>query len=309
MQVAVLIPAKDAAPTVGRAVGSALTDAATAEVVVIDDGSTDDTADAARRMDDGSGRLRILRQANTGPSGALNRGHAASTAPYVCVLDADDFFLPGRLTRIFQESRTDWDMAADRLLLAREGAEDGPYEHWGGAIPADGLVSFAAFVSGNITDPKRPRTELGYLQPVFRRDFLDAHAIRYDEAVRLGEDYLFYAEALGQGARFEVVRSYGYVAVARANSLSHRHSSSDLHALLQADRRLLQTLELTPEERRVLRRHIHFVRQKWAYHFALDAKAQGDLGAALPRLIRNLDVLGYGVNRTLRARLGRRAPV
>jgi succinoglycan biosynthesis protein ExoU len=159
--VAVLIPAKDAADTIARAVRSALAEPQAGEVVVIDDGSTDGTAEAAAACDDGSGRLRILRQANAGPSAAINRGHDATSCDYVCVLDADDFFVEGRLGRIFGEAGPGWDMAADGLLLAREGAEEGPYERWEGRVPSNGIVGFAQFVAGNVTDRNRPRTELG----------------------------------------------------------------------------------------------------------------------------------------------------
>ena len=64
----------------------------------VDDASTDGTADAARAAGDGSGRLKVLTQPlNAGTSAARNRGIAESTAPWIGVLDSDDFFLPGRL--------------------------------------------------------------------------------------------------------------------------------------------------------------------------------------------------------------------
>jgi succinoglycan biosynthesis protein ExoU len=300
--VAVLIPAKDAAGTIVRAVRSALSQREVAEVLVIDDGSTDGSGTSASSADDGTGRLRILRQVNAGPSAAINNGHDASRSEFVCVLDADDFFVEGRLARLFAEAGSGWTMAADRLLLAREGAEDGPYEPWAGAIPSDNRLTFAQFVAGNVTDRTRPRTELGYLQPVFRRSFIDAHGLRYNEGVRLGEDYLFYAEALARGADFRVTNSFGYVAVSRAQSLSHRHSSADLKALLEADRKLAKLPGLLPQDLRALARHSTDVRRKWVYHLALDAKAEGELGRALPTLLMNPDALCFAIFQTARAR-------
>jgi len=139
--VAVLIPAKDAVATVARAVRSALAQREAGEVLVVVDGSRDSTAEAALACDDGSGRLKVLRQANRGPSAAINAAHDATSSPLVCVLDADDFFQPGRLA----EAGRDWELAADRLLIAEEGAEDGPYEAWGGIVPENGLLGFADF--------------------------------------------------------------------------------------------------------------------------------------------------------------------
>lgn len=305
--VAVLIPAFDAAATVARAVASALAQAEAAEVVVVDDGSRDETARIAQACDDGSGRLRVLRQANRGPAHAVNSAYDASTAPHVCVLDADDFFLPGRLGAIFGHLGDDWDMAADRLLIAAEGAEDGPYRPWGMRLPTSGRVSFVDFVLGNLADPKRPRSELGYLQPVLRRAFLDAHGLRHDENLRLGEDYLLYAEALACGARFHVADDYGYVAVARPASLSHRHTAADLGALLEADLRLARRPGLTAADRRALRTHIANTRRRWIYHLTLEAKAAGRLHHALGALIGHPDTVGYVLAQTARAKLaGRR---
>lgn len=301
--VAVLVPAFNASSTIERAVRSALIQDEVGEVLVIDDGSTDDTAEAAARCDDGTGRLRVLQKANGGPGSAVNLARDASTAPYFCVLDSDDFFLAGRLSRIFAGAGEGWDMAADRLFLARLGQEDGPFAPWAGQIPPSGRITLEDFVRGNITDPRRPRAELGYLQPVFRRAFFDEHQVRHDEQLRLGEDYLFYGLALARGARFEVVESRRYVAVARPDSLSHSHGVADLEALRAADGRLLQEPGLSPAERAALTAHARHLQQKITYRRALETKASGDLPGALRLCVGDLGTLLYIVDQTARAKL------
>lgn len=64
------------------------------EIVVVNDGSTDATADVIRRYGD---RLRVLNQANAGVSIARNRGVAISTGQLVCFLDADDRLEPRKI--------------------------------------------------------------------------------------------------------------------------------------------------------------------------------------------------------------------
>lgn len=66
------------------------------EIIVIDDGSEDDTAGVARNYGDA---VRYERQANRGPSAARNRGIALATQPYVAFLDADDFWRPEFLAK------------------------------------------------------------------------------------------------------------------------------------------------------------------------------------------------------------------
>ena len=68
------------------------------EVIVVDDGSTDDSADIVRRYSDP--RIRLIRQENAGVSAARNRGIAAATTPFVALLDADDEWRPGFLEKV-----------------------------------------------------------------------------------------------------------------------------------------------------------------------------------------------------------------
>ena len=117
--ICVVIAAYNSAATIGRAVASALAQAETVEVIVVDDASTDATAAAARAADDGSGRLTVRCLAmNGGPSHARNLAIAASHATHIAVLDADDFFLPGRFAALL--TVPNWDMIADDIAAKGE---------------------------------------------------------------------------------------------------------------------------------------------------------------------------------------------
>ena len=94
-QVSVVIPAYNAATTIEAAVESMLTQSLPPhEIIVVDDGSTDGTADVLTSFGDS---IRIVRQDNRGLAEARTTGNAATTGDYVAWLDADDRALPERL--------------------------------------------------------------------------------------------------------------------------------------------------------------------------------------------------------------------
>ena len=96
--VSVIVPAYNVAPYVAEAVTSALQQTEERiEVIVMDDGSVDGTAERIRSIADQ--RLRILSQQHSGSAAARNSGMSYARAPYVAFLDADDRWVPDKLER------------------------------------------------------------------------------------------------------------------------------------------------------------------------------------------------------------------
>jgi succinoglycan biosynthesis protein ExoU len=276
--VCVIIAAKNAAGTITRAIRSGLRESRVAEVVVVDDGSTDGTAETARAADDGSGRLRVLPlDVNKGPAFARNHAIAHSTAPLIAILDADDFFLDGRFDRLLAED--DWDFVADNIVFI-----DGRGEVIEPDVPdfeaAPRFLDIHGFIEGNISRRGASRGEIGFLKPVMRRSFLDSHGLRYKEELRLGEDYDLYARALVNGARYKIVHGCGYGAVVRQDSLSGRHRTLDLKRLYEADRAILAVPGLPKEIAAALRRHERHVRGRYELRRFLDIKAEAGIWQA-----------------------------
>jgi succinoglycan biosynthesis protein ExoU len=278
--VCVIIAAKNAADTIGLAATSALREREVAEVVVIDDGSSDGTADAARSADDGSSRLKIVSfEKNRGPSAARNHAIEISTAPLIAILDADDFFFEGRFSRMLAED--DWDFVADNIAFVEAEMAARAPQQLDRFADRPVFLDLVAFIDGNISKRGVRRGEIGFLKPVMRRSFLDTHRLRYREEMRLGEDYDLYVRALANGARYKVIHSCGYGAVVRGDSLSGSHRTDDIRKLYEADLAILASGTLTPEGAAAVRRHESHVRGKYELRHFLDVKKQKGPAAAL----------------------------
>jgi succinoglycan biosynthesis protein ExoU len=278
-EVDVIIAAWNRADTIERAIRSVADEPAVRSVIVVDDASTDKTADHALALAGGLPKLKVIvKSQNAGPSAARNAALAVSDAPWIAILDGDDYMQPGRLTRLLALS-AHADFVADDLLQIDEAAPPGTTPHpllnidstWPSEI---GLIDF---VRGNISIRGRLRREMGFLKPIMRRAFLQDHGLHYDEAVRLGEDYLLYAGALATGARFRLVPAAGYVAVMRSTSLSGRHSRQDLEALLRGGQRLAALPKLQPEERHALEQHCRHIDGKIRWLVVIEAVKARDL--------------------------------
>jgi glycosyltransferase involved in cell wall biosynthesis len=95
--VTVLINTYNYAHFLARAIESALQqeyDGPRLEVLVVDDGSIDDTAEVVRRYSD---RVRYVTKPNGGQASAFNLGFREATGEIICLLDSDDYFYPGKV--------------------------------------------------------------------------------------------------------------------------------------------------------------------------------------------------------------------
>jgi len=95
MKISVVIPAYNCASFIGEAIESVLKQTISVhEIIVIDDGSEDDTGAIVRKK---YSQVRILNQKNSGPSTARNRGIAEASGDWIAFLDADDIWLPNKI--------------------------------------------------------------------------------------------------------------------------------------------------------------------------------------------------------------------
>ncbi|MBW0159690.1 glycosyltransferase family 2 protein [Sedimentimonas flavescens] len=158
----VIIPAFNAARTLAEALASVCAQRpAPAEVIVVDDGSSDQTAVIAREF---GGPVRVLSQANAGPGAATMAGVRSAGCEVLAFLDADDLWLPGKIARQFEklEVMGAGGIVCTRMRQFRHGIpDDGTGEVRDGLSRSTMLTTRAVFDQvGPIVDPPGRRGEL-----------------------------------------------------------------------------------------------------------------------------------------------------
>ncbi|WP_169953270.1 glycosyltransferase family 2 protein [Microbispora sp. H11081] len=175
IDVSVVVPAYNRRASLDRCLTSLLVQRVAKEIVVIDGGSRDGTPALLDLYAAHHPRLiTVIRDAQPGtPGGARNRGLERAAGRYVFFCDAGDHLAPDALARLVATAdRTGADVVVGRIAGARQGLRDS----------ADRASLTAVY------------DDLSCFK-LFRRDFLDRHAVRFDETQRRGEDMTFAVHA------------------------------------------------------------------------------------------------------------------
>lgn len=196
----VLVPAYNSGATLPRAVRSALAqDMRDLELIVINDGSSDNTQRVAEELAATDPRVRVIAlPRNRGKPFAMNTAIAEARGRWIAVLDADDWYEPDRLsTLIGTAERMQVPMIADNQYLYDDGAE----QIVSTAFPirrGNRLLDKAAFMAGS-----KPYSDFdfGMLKPVMRADFIRSSGLLYRENAKLSEDFLYIVEFFAAGGR------------------------------------------------------------------------------------------------------------
>ena len=168
--VSVVIAVRDRHRQLPEAVDSVLAQTGVdVEVVVVNDGSTDGTAEVADGIAARFDAVRVVHQANAGPSAARNTGVALTTGPWLTFLDSDDLMMPGRLAAQVSELQY---LGPNSAVMGEEHIE-----------VADGVVAPPSISAAQAQ--QRPRWYTMTMMTT-RSVFDDVGG--FDESLRIGED-------------------------------------------------------------------------------------------------------------------------
>lgn len=170
--VSVVVPAHQAAPEIGACLTSVLWQSYPAlELIVVDDGSIDDTAALVAAHTDA--RVRLVRQERAGAAAARNRGLHEAQGDLVAFLDADDVLLPDHLSAAVAVWRRTGGIVTSNAYWMYPGGIDPRLTRHRGSLPAPHRQRLTLlqhnWVSIMSLFPRQLPDEIGYLDPSLER--------------------------------------------------------------------------------------------------------------------------------------------
>ncbi len=209
------------------------------EIVVVNDGSTDDTARVLNALAEECSRIRVIHQENGGVTAARLRGVAEASGRWIGFLDADDEAEPWMYEKLLENalaSGADISHCGHQVVFL-----DGrvSYVHNSGVrLERDRLAALADLVDGRQVDPS-------LCTKLFRRELFRGLEEKMDPGIKNNEDYLmnFYLFSGAEKSVYEDVCPYRYLL--RSGSASCR--KPDAHKVLDPIRVRRTVLEAAPE--------------------------------------------------------------
>jgi glycosyltransferase involved in cell wall biosynthesis len=209
--ISVLIPVFNGARFLAAALESVAGQThAALETIVVDDGSTDDSAAVAARF----AFARVVRQDNRGPGAARNRAFAEARGEHIAFLDSDDLWRPAKLEHQLAElaarPEQGWLVCHHELLLD----EGQPWPRW---APPQTPEMIAWMPSAILTS---------------RECFVRSGG--FDETLRYGEDLDWFSRARGAGFSGGVVAESLFQRRVHRTNLMHAYTTADLQIAIAA---------------------------------------------------------------------------
>ncbi|MGR9172699.1 glycosyltransferase family 2 protein [Rhizobium sp. KDH_Rht_773_N] len=205
------------------------------ELIISDDASPDRSVEIARGLMAKDGRIRVLTSdTNQGPARARNNALAVARGQWIAVVDSDDLLHPNRFERLLAAAEYyDAAIVADDLLHFEDSDSTAvSYLLNGQKFAKPFLITAQNFLGGRDQDIP----PFGYLKPMFRSAILKG--VRYDEALKIGEDYELVLRLLLEGATYVVVPEPFYLYRRHPNSISYRLSEAAVRAMIASQKKL-----------------------------------------------------------------------
>ncbi len=288
--VSVLMPALDATQTIEAAIESVFADERVpAEILVIDDGSSDGTLDMIEKM--GDERVRLLHTGGhrLGANAGRNVGLDAARGEWVAFLDPDDTWLPGRMSELLSVSaETGASWIADNILVVYTDSDS----------RVSGTTTLFTERGLEVKGTKRLtledliRYDLGVLQPMIKRVILDEPKIRFPKPATSDFLFSFWSLEAAGGGMLVGKAMYQYNKVESQQTMSHASPAFWLDSVESTADLLADIQSHPPEIVHAVEKRLRGSVRRYNYLKAQSELREGKTTSAVARIMRNPSVVG-----------------
>ena len=257
------------------------------ELILVDDGSTDDTLQRLQGIAAGDSRVRVFTKPNGGPSSARNLGLDEANGKYIQFFDSDDNIKDGSLSLVVDEmEQRSSDMAVSGWqinLLTKDGSVK-PLEHISPARQVlDGNIKKPVIRSLGIDG-----TLYNLWNKLFRADIIRKHDLRFREDLWFGEDLVFALNYLEHVKRVDIIPDITYCYLTNVGDSVVSRSSLVPEYRIANDEEIVKFAEdnLDNESRDLL----NWLRRRWVMSFWIIVSGSGKSLPEKRKLIRQVNI-------------------
>lgn len=238
------------------------------ELIVVDDGSSDNTINVLRGIQSKDKRLVVLSKKNGGPSSARNLGIKKSKGKYIMFVDSDDDIstnLFGRMIAAIEESDSDVVVCGWRVDLNKDDQLVKGYKR---ISPAEELVSdndtnLKEFVLRSIGNDG---TLYNLWNKIFKAEVIKDNTLLFREDLRFGEDLVFFLQYIGFSSKLMLIPDILYFY--RADSSSSVFSKSSLDSEYRVEN-LKELATFSDSDNEKIRDLSSWVRYRWLISYSI----------------------------------------
>lgn len=224
MKISVILPVFNGEKFIKKAVDSVLNQSLSDfELIIVNDGSGDDTRDIIESFDDD--RIRIINQSNHGPGASRNRALEIACGEYIMFLDSDDWFCRDAFKTAYSEAKSNnTDISLFQIIKYNQGHYS--QNDW------FNLNNFSEEFENRVFKPHECKDFLfdisvSACQKIFNRDFLSRINARFPEGIYF-EDMPFFFYTFLKAERISIIRKHLYVRRKHSGSITQSVDSKFL---------------------------------------------------------------------------------
>lgn len=213
IDLSIILPVYNGESFLDRAINSVLKQSLSSwELLLVNDGSTDSTADICHKYCLSDNRIHYIEQANHGLSSARNVGYSFAQGRYIVYLDADDYVDPDYYKMLICQAEQ---FNADFIVTGyiREFYYQNKERHVSIIKWPEKLLKSLSDIQCACAQPLFYNVYIHVWNKIYRRDFLEKYQIRFNELLKYGEDVPYNIQNLAHAHQilFSDLRGYHYI--------------------------------------------------------------------------------------------------